>query len=125
MKLTAKQDKFCYEYMTDLNATQAAKRAGYSLKTAGKIGQENLSKPAIQARLRELQAETQKRIKITIDDVVERINYIAIEGSDDSIRLKANDMLMKHLGGYSADHSQKVEQNVTVYERVERVKDSG
>ena len=46
-KLTAKQQRFCDEYLIDLNATQAAIRAGYSEKTARQIGTENLSKPSI------------------------------------------------------------------------------
>ena len=43
-KLTAKQQRFCDEYLIDLNATQAAIRAGYSKKTAKQIGQQNLTK---------------------------------------------------------------------------------
>ena len=46
-KLTAKQELFVQEYLVDLNATQAAIRAGYSSKTAQVIGAENLSKPMI------------------------------------------------------------------------------
>jgi phage terminase small subunit len=46
-KLTDKQKRFCEEYLIDLNATQAAIRAGYSAKTAKSIGQENLTKPDI------------------------------------------------------------------------------
>lgn len=42
--MTAKQKKFCDEYLIDCNATQAAIRAGYSQKTAKQIGQENLTK---------------------------------------------------------------------------------
>ena len=47
LPLTAKQKRFCTEYLIDLNATQAAIRAGYSEKTARAIGQENLTKPDI------------------------------------------------------------------------------
>ena len=47
MALTAKQQRFCDEYLIDLNATQAAIRAGYSENTARQIGTENLSKPSI------------------------------------------------------------------------------
>ena len=60
-KLTAKQQRFCDEYLIDMNATQAAIRAGYSEKTARVIGQENLTKPAIReyidARMKEKEAE--------------------------------------------------------------------
>lgn len=54
MVLTAKQERFCQEYVVDFNATQAAIRAGYSAKTAGAIGAENLRKPQIAARIAEL-----------------------------------------------------------------------
>ncbi|WP_149866388.1 terminase small subunit, partial [Tropicimonas marinistellae] len=45
MKLTAKQQRFVEEYLTDLNATQAAIRAGYSQQTASEVGYENLREP--------------------------------------------------------------------------------
>ena len=70
MSLTPKQDKFCNEYLIDLNATQAAIRAGYSEKTARQIGQENLSKPDIQERIKELMKEREKRTQITQDQVI-------------------------------------------------------
>lgn len=63
-KLTAKQDRFCQEYLIDLNATQSAIRAGYSEKTAGSIGGENLKKPEIQERIAELKAERCAETKI-------------------------------------------------------------
>ena len=47
MALLLKQKRFCEEYIVDFNATQAAIRAGYSKKTAGSIGSENLKKPEI------------------------------------------------------------------------------
>lgn len=63
-KLTPKQCKFVKEYLIDLNATQAAIRAGYSEKTARAIGSENLSKPDIQEALIELRDELTKQGKI-------------------------------------------------------------
>ena len=55
LQLNDKQERFCYEYCLDLNGTQAAIRAGYSQKTAGVIATENLRKPNIQARIKEMQ----------------------------------------------------------------------
>ncbi len=69
-KLTDKQEMFCKEYIVDLNATQAAIRAGYSEKTAGAIGIENLTKPMIQARLAELMKERSERVQIDADWVL-------------------------------------------------------
>jgi phage terminase small subunit len=53
--LTAKQERFCYEYCIDFNATHAAIRAGYSVKTAGVIGNENLKKPYLQTKIKQMQ----------------------------------------------------------------------
>lgn len=49
--MTKKQKRFVEEYLIDLNATQAAIRAGYSPDTAGSIGAENLKKPEIKSRI--------------------------------------------------------------------------
>ncbi|MGV6945023.1 terminase small subunit [Sphingobacterium kyonggiense] len=72
-KLTDKQERFCQEYLIDLNATQAAIRAGYSEKTARQIGEQNLSKLDIQARLKELQEARQERTQVTQDYVLKTI----------------------------------------------------
>lgn len=63
-KLTAKQEMFVQEYLIDLNATQAAIRAGYSAKTANVIGPENLSKPCIAELIVKAKAERMKEVKI-------------------------------------------------------------
>lgn len=55
IELTPKQERFCYEYCLDFNATQAAIRSGYSERTAGVIGNENLKKPYIQERIKQMQ----------------------------------------------------------------------
>lgn len=69
-KLTDKQEMFCREYLIDLNATQAAIRAGYSEKTANRIATENLSKPVIQKRVAELKQERIERTDIDADWVL-------------------------------------------------------
>ena len=61
LKLTPKQQLFVEEYLIDLNATQAAIRAGYSKKTAQVIGAENLSKPMVAAAIAEAQLRRSKR----------------------------------------------------------------
>ena len=77
MSLTAKQDRFAEEYMVDLNATQAAIRAGYSKKTAYSIGHENLKKPEIQDRITELRKELSGATRITVEGVVGRLDEVA------------------------------------------------
>ncbi|MGP9790682.1 terminase small subunit [Roseinatronobacter sp. NSM] len=75
--LTDKQEKFVDEYLIDLNATQAAKRAGYSEKTAHRIGAENMQKPAIVARIKERQLDAQKRTEVTLDRIIEEMAKVA------------------------------------------------
>ncbi|NIV12904.1 MAG: terminase small subunit [Aliifodinibius sp.] len=76
-KLTDKQEQFCQEYLIDLNATQAAIRAGYSERTAQEIGSENLSKPIIQTRVAELKKIRQKRVEVDQDKIVRMLLQMA------------------------------------------------
>ena len=76
-KLTPKQRRFVDEYLVDLNATQAAIRAGYSRKTAASIGEENLRKPEIQAAIQEAMKARQERTEVTQDSVVKELARIA------------------------------------------------
>jgi len=79
-KLTAKQEMFCREYLIDLNATQAAIRAGYSKNTAQRMGSENLSKPVISERVKKLMSERSDRVEINADYVLNRL--VAIDKMD-------------------------------------------
>lgn len=72
-KLTAKQQRFCNEYLIDLNATQAAIRAGYSEKTARQMATENLSKPAIKEYIGKRMAEKEAAL---IADQTEVMRYL-------------------------------------------------
>jgi phage terminase small subunit len=74
--LTDKQIRFCEEYLIDLNATQAAIRAGYSEKTAGSIGDENLKKPEIKEFIKLKMYERSKRTEITSDMVIQELAKI-------------------------------------------------
>jgi phage terminase small subunit len=76
-KLTPKQKLFCDEYLKDLNATQAAIRAGYSEKTAEIIGFENLRKPNISAYIGKRIKDREKRTEITQDRVLQEYARIA------------------------------------------------
>lgn len=76
MALTDKQRRFVDEYLVDLNATQAAIRAGYSQKTAASIGEENLRKPDIAKAVQEAQAARAKRTEITQDMVIRELAKI-------------------------------------------------
>lgn len=76
-KLTDKQKRFVDEYLKDLNATQAAIRAGYSEKTAGQIGEQNLKKLEIFAEIKRRQSDREKRTEITQDMVVKELARVA------------------------------------------------
>lgn len=86
-KLTKKQQLFVDEYLIDLNATQAAIRAGYSVDTAAVIGCENLIKPNIQEAIAKAMAERSKRTGVNQDRVVlelARIAFVNVENVVDT-----------------------------------------
>ena len=76
--MTQKQERFCEEYLVDLNATQAAIRTGYSEQTAKEQGCQLLTKLNIQERIAGLQKERSERTQITVDRVVEELKYIGL-----------------------------------------------
>lgn len=88
MALTDKQEMFCREYLIDLNATQAAIRAGYSEKTARASGCENLTKPDIQNRIAELKADRNEQVSVDAAYVLRRL--IEIDEMDVLDILNAN-----------------------------------
>ncbi len=76
MALNNKQRRFVDEYLIDLNATQAAIRAGYSAKTAGQIGDENLKKPEIKQAVADRMKDRETRTEITQDMVLRELAKI-------------------------------------------------
>lgn len=86
--MTKKQKRFIEEYLIDLNATQAAIRAGYSPDTAQQMGSENLSKPVIKAHIDRAMAERSKRTGVNADRVVRELAKIAFVNAADVINAK-------------------------------------
>lgn len=140
VKLTAKQKRFCDEYLIDLNATQAAIRAGYSKKTAKQIGQQNLTKldikEYIDSRMAEkeseliadqnevlkyltavLRGETQSEIVVVenIGDYMSEARTMQ-KAPDEKERLKAAELLGKRYGLYTdkVDQTVDMDLNITV-----------
>jgi phage terminase small subunit len=74
--LNDKQERFCQEYVIDLNATQAAIRAGYSKKTAYSLGQRLLKKAEIIARIEELKKEIADKNKLSAEWVIEELKKV-------------------------------------------------
>lgn len=115
-KLTPKQEAFCAEYLIDLNATQAAIRAGYSAKTADRIGAQLLGKTWVAERVQSLKQERAKAAQITaayvlttIVETIERCKQAEPvkdkDGEatgeykfDSGAVLKGAELLGKHLG---------------------------
>lgn len=136
LKLTPKQQKFCEEYMIDLNATQAAIRAGYSSKGANVTASQLLTKSNISTRVQELKAKRAAKTEITADyvltgfkEVAERclqripvmewdsVNKQMVQATDEEGKAiwqfdsgganKAFEMLGKHIGIFEKDNTQK------------------
>ncbi len=99
--MTPKRDQFVKEYLVDLNATQAAIRAGYSEKTAKSIGQQLLTKLDVQQAITKSQTTRAERTEITQDYVLARLKIESErteEGSSHAARVSAINLLGKHLG---------------------------
>lgn len=84
-ELTPKQQRFVDEYLIDLNATQAAIRAGYSRRTAGKIGPQLLGKTGIREELRARQDALQERAGVRQEQVIAELAAIAFANIGDYI----------------------------------------
>lgn len=81
--LTPKQQRFIEEYLVDLNATQAAIRAGYSARSAASIGEENLRKPDIAAAVEAAQQKRAERLGVTADRIEEELAAVAFSNLRD------------------------------------------
>ena len=119
-KMTAKQMRFCDEYLIDLNATQAAIRAGYSEKNARNIASENLAKPYIKEYIELRMAEKEASLIANQDEVLKYLTMVLRGQSKSSVlarnekgadkvikkapdekdRLKAAELLGKRYGLY-------------------------
>lgn len=89
-KLTTKQQRFCDEYLIDLNATQAAIRAGYSEKTARQMAAENLSKPYIKEYIDDRMAEKENELIATQDEVMKYLTSVMRRQKKESIVVTLN-----------------------------------
>lgn len=157
-KLTDKQEMFCKEYLIDLNATQAAIRVGYSVKTAEAQSSRLLTNVNIQNRITELKESRSNRIEMNADGVLKELkNWVEgdytdlmmltakqikelapeirrlitgfkrttrrIPGTDEEEiqieikfidKIKAMEMISKHIGFYEKDNSQSNKQPIII-----------
>lgn len=100
-ELTAKQKRFCDEYLIDLNATQAAIRAGYSAKTARSQGQRLLTNVDVQEYLQDFQKRIDQNNIKSVEEV-QRWWSEVIDDKEESMkdRLRASENLVKSKGGF-------------------------
>ena len=82
-KLNERQERFCNEYLIDLNATQAAIRAGYKEKTAYSMGQRLLKNVEVQNYIQERKQDRVERTEITQDMVIRELALIAFSNAAD------------------------------------------
>ncbi len=102
--LTPKQERFAAEYLIDSNATQAAIRAGYSARTADRIGAELLGKPWVSAAVATGRAAVAERIDRTVDAVMadlRRVGLAAEQAGDWGPAIRALELEAKHLGAFT------------------------
>jgi phage terminase small subunit len=98
--LTPKQRRFVAEYLVDLNATQAAIRAGYSAKTANASGPRLLVNVGIAAAINAKQNKTLERVGLTAEKILSDVARIAAEAEstgDFGAALRGHELLGKHL----------------------------
>ena len=102
--MTPKREAFVREYLIDLNASAAARRAGYSAKTANRIGTVLLSNVDVAKAIREAKTARVERTEITADLVlgdILRIGRAAEAAEEFTPALKARELLGKHLGMFT------------------------
>lgn len=110
-KLTDKQTAFVREYLVDLNATQAAVRAGYSERTASRIGPQLLGKNWVREAIEKAQAKRARRVEIKAEDVLRGVIEVttqARESGDLKTALKGYELQGKHLGMWTEKVKQEV-----------------
>lgn len=132
MTLNEKQKQFCEEFIIDFNGAQAAIRAGYSKRSAKQIAFEHLTKPDLQAYIKELIENRNERTRITQDEVIrdiievknrcmQKVPVFSLDENGNNLwkfdaqgANKALDMLAKHTGLYEVDNKQKAGFNIVV-----------
>lgn len=106
-KLTPKQKRFVEEYLIDLNATQAAIRAGYSPKTVKSIGQENLTKPDLQKAITRAMEERSRRTQITQDRVLKELAKIAFSNGSDFAKVVTKPVIKQTINETTGEWEEK------------------
>ena len=118
--MTARQERFIREYLVDLCGAAAARRAGYSVKTARSIGSHLLKHPQIQRKVAQAMEMEKEDTALRREQVISELRTVAFAPASDASgaelkvaqKLKALELLGKHLGlfdGIGARQLPKVE----------------
>lgn len=102
MALNRRQALFVQEYLKDLNASAAARRAGYSEKTAFRSGIENMQKPAITEAIASAMKERSERVQITADKVLTDIELIKADAMREAADKDGNLAMVNHAAALKA-----------------------
>ena len=102
-RLTPMQALFVEEYLVDLNAKQAAIRAGYSARTAHQQGSQIFNRPAVQAALRERMAARVARTEVQQDQVIRELARIAFGDLRDAVRWGPEGVTLRDSAGLAED----------------------
>lgn len=121
MALTPKQARFVQEYLIDLNATQAAVRAGYSERTACEQGSRLLANVKVQTALQAAMQARQARTEVTQDYVIGKLVEIADKAASDcqdsdlkySSKIKALELLGRHVGAFERPEYNRADESQT------------
>jgi len=113
--MTPKQTRFVQEYLIDLNATQAAIRAGYSAKNADVDGPRLLGNAGVKAAIETAQAAYAKNVGITVEYVLGRLK-VESERMDDGASHSARVSALAHLGKHLGMFVDRVEQRTLIYD---------
>lgn len=132
-KLTPKQKKFVEEYLIDLNATQAAIRAGYSKKNAHKIGPELVGKTRISAHIRKAIEKRSERTEIKQDDVLKELCNIGFSNLTDYLTVSNGVVTIKDFDGITKDKLSAVSSvkqtrdgvEIKLYDKIKALEDIG
>lgn len=130
--MNKKNKIFCEEYLIDLNATQAAIRAGYSPKTANEQGSQLLAKLSIRTYIDKALAERSKRTGVTTDRVIEELARVAFAKLTDVAEITNNELSVKgtatdddkaaiasiKIKKYNSDKGESVETEIKMHDKI-------
>lgn len=101
-KLTPKMEAFVEEYMIDLNASQACKRAGYKTGNPSKLGTQLLNHPLVSQAIEARKADRRERRELTAEYVLEKLISLTErnEENNPAVAVRTLELLGRHLGLY-------------------------